>query len=284
MPLLTTGEALACAAAALRANGAESPRLDAEVILAYVMKISRPDLYVRNTDNVPDQMFQEYLALVQRRIDGEPVAYITLEKEFMSLKFAVDRSVLIPRPETETLVEEALKLKPRLIVDVGTGSGAIAVSLAYYLPDSRVAAIDVSMGALRTAKMNAAHHGVADRIAFFQGNLLEPLDRNKLYGRFNLITANLPYIPTSEMDKLPVTIRKYEPAAALDGGADGLRFYREMGPTAVNLLSRGGVLLIETGYQQAAVLQANLEHLGLKGIQILKDLAGFERVIKAVKE
>ncbi len=283
MPSPTIRETLAMATETLRMNGLETPRLDAEVIMAAVLNLSRPDLYIKSEDAVSPERLTKYFSLVERRAAREPVAYITGVKEFMSLPFRVNRDVLVPRPETELLVEEALAIKPLRIIDVGTGSGAIAVSMAYYLPGSRVTAIDISAEALAVARHNAVLHGVAGRVTFLKGNLVDPLVKSEHYGCFDLVAANLPYIPSSEMDNLPVDVRGYEPAKALDGGPGGLEKYRELCPRAFELLKTGGAILLEIGYGQAVQLLAFLTGVGYQNIQVIRDLAGLERLVKAYK-
>ena len=283
MPSLTIREVLAGATAEIRQAGLDLPRLDAEVILAGILRKSRTDLLIDCQQVIPDLELHQFSRAIARRVAGEPVAYITGEKEFMSLSFKVDRNVLIPRPETEIVVEEALAIKPLCVIDVGTGSGAIAVSIAHYARDVQVTAIDISAGALEVAKNNAIRHGVAERISFLRGNLVEPLDSPGFYGRFDAITANLPYIPSLEMDNLPVSVRQYEPFTALDGGQDGLQYYRNLCPPALNLLKEGGMLLLEIGYTQAGVLKDFLAGLGYCDIEVISDLAGLDRVIKARK-
>jgi release factor glutamine methyltransferase len=280
---VTIRQALAAATISLREGGIENPRLDAEVLLAFSLQASRTDLYINMDKIVSGGDQHTYSACVQRRLTGEPVAYITGEREFMSLVFRVDRNVLIPRPETEVLVEEALAIKPLRVVDVGTGSGAIAVSLAYYLRDSSVTATDLSPAALRIAADNAAINGVGDRITFFHGDLLEPLDKHEFFGRFDLIAANLPYIPSREVANLPVDVQHFEPLNALDGGADGLDYYRGLGPSAYRLLKSEGTLLVEIGYNQYAAVKDFLTGLGYASVTVVKDLAGLERIVKATK-
>lgn len=280
---VTIREALAVATVRLREGGIENPRLDAEVLLACVLQASRTSLYINMDKIIAGPGLDRYGTYVERRLTGEPVAYITGEREFMSLAFHVDRNVLIPRPETEVLVEEALAIKPLSIADVGTGSGAIAVSLAYYLPESSVTAIDLSPDALRIAAANAKSNGVGDRITFLHGDLLEPLDQPEFFGKFDLITANLPYIPSTEVENLPVDVRHFEPLTALDGGADGLHYYRGLGPGAYRLLKNKGTLLLEIGYDQYPRVRDLLTGLGYVNIKAIKDLAGLERVVKATK-
>ncbi|MDT3698342.1 MAG: peptide chain release factor N(5)-glutamine methyltransferase [Thermincola sp.] len=280
---VTVREALAAATIRLRGGGVAAPRLDAEVLLAFVLDAARTNLYINIDKTISGPDHARYSSCVQRRLTGEPVAYITGEKEFMSLTFCVDSNVLIPRPETEVLVEEALEIKPLRVVDVGTGSGAIAVSLAYYLPESLVTATDLSSAALRIAALNAANNSVSNRINFLHGDLLGPLDHPEFFGTFDLVAANLPYIPSVEMTGLPVDVRDFEPSSALDGGFDGLMYYRSLGPSAYRLLKSKGVLLVEIGYDQSAVMKDFLSGLGYANITVIKDLAGLERIVKATK-
>lgn len=279
----TIREALAAAALSLRGGGIETPRLDAEVLLAFVLQADRISLYINMDKSISEPEQSSYSSYILRRLTGEPVAYITGEREFMSLTFRVNRNVLIPRPETEVLVEEALAIRPQRIVDVGTGSGAIAVSLAYYLPESLVTATDLSPAALSIAAGNAASNGVGDRINFLQGDLLEPLDHPEFFDSFDLIAANLPYIPSSEVSTLPVDVRQFEPLTALEGGADGLKYYRGLSPVAFRLLKSDGTLLVEIGYNQYAGMKDFLTGLGYANVTVIKDLAGLERIIKATK-
>lgn len=283
MASLTIRDALTEAASVLRAADVPNPRLDAEVLLAFVMNFSRTDIYINNGDIVSKQKLGQYSTLVGRRAQGEPVAHLTGEKEFMSLGFQVNRDVLIPRPETEIIVEEALAIKPLRVIDVGTGSGAIAVSLAYYLPDCSVTATEISAGALAVARQNAEQHGVSDRITFLQCNLVDSMNTPDFYQYFDMVTANLPYIPSREMYNLPVDVRQYEPSQALDGGGDGLFFYRELGPKALRLMKSGGTALFEIGYDQAGGISSYLTGLGYDKVEIIKDLAGLDRVVKARK-
>jgi len=231
---------------------------------------------------------EAYSRLVQRRAQGrEPVAYLTERKEFMGLELEVSPAVLIPRPETELLVEKSLELSARcwadqsvLIVDVGTGSGAIAVSLAKYLPCARLYAVDISPAALEVAKRNALTHRVGEKIIFLEGNLLLPLAGLDLEGRVNLIVANLPYIKTSDLDSLMPDVGLYEPPLALDGGLDGLCFYRRLLFQARGFLSRPGYVLMEIGEEQGREITFELALAGWK-YEVVSDLAGRDRLAVA---
>lgn len=205
----------------------------------------------------------------------------------MGLDFAVNPSVLIPRPETELLVEKSLELsagiksgKPLQIADVGTGCGAVAISLARYLPGSRLYAIDISPAALKTAKKNAAIHGLADSITFLEGDLLFPLNSLAIEGGIDLIAANLPYVKTSDLTGLMPDVGLFEPRLALDGGPDGLYFYRRILPQARKFLSRYGFLLMEIGADQYKEISLLLNSEGWK-YDLVKDLAGLYRLVVA---
>lgn len=212
--------------------------------------------------DLKDQELTQHNIFISRRLSGEPVAYITGHKEFMSLDFCVDKSVLIPRPETELLVEKALEIMPPLpfIVDVGTGSGAIAVSLAYYNREARVFAIDRSLAALAVARDNCIRHSVSDRVELQPGDLLQPLVGSAPAGAVDLIAANLPYVAEGDLLELPGEVRMFEPRLALAGGRDGLAHYRRLIPQAIACLKEGGYLLMEIGFDQGLVPGGFLIH------------------------
>jgi len=276
---LTIRQALLQARKKLRMSPIAEPSLDAEVLLGHVVALDRAGLYrewERELTEEEERLLEELLA---RRLQGEPVAYLTGHKEFMGLDFKVTPAVLIPRPETELLVETALQLlqPDALVIDVGTGSGAIAVSLARHLPQGRVFATDLSQEALRVARENAVGNSVSVR--FYQGDLLTPLKGVVPFGAADLIAANLPYIPSADLAKLPLSVREYEPALALDGGEDGLELYRRLIPEAALFLKKGGYLLLEIGFDQAEaalkLLRENWE------TAVKQDLAGWDRLVVA---
>lgn len=266
---------------ALRAAGIPSPRVDAEVLLSFVLGCDRLALYREPGREIAAAQVARFEELVARRAAGEPVAYLTGEKEFMGLRFTVTPAVLIPRPETELLVETAVSLlagtAAPVVADVGTGSGAVAVSLAVILPAAQVMAVDVSAAALAVARENACRHGVADRVAFYQGDLLVPF----LAGgkAFDLVAANLPYVPSGEMAGLPGPVR-YEPALALDGGPDGLALYRCLVPQAARVLRPGGHLLMEIDPRQSEAVLALLPALTWRA-RTVPDLTGRTRLVAA---
>lgn len=266
--------------AVLKAAGITSPRVDAEVLLSFVLNCERLALYREPQREVAVGEAARFEELVARRAAGEPVAYLTGEKEFMGLRFAVTPAVLIPRPETELLVETAVTLlrgaAAPVVADVGTGSGAVAVSLAVLLPAVRVFAVDISTAALAVARKNARRHQVSERVVFLKGDLLEPFAGNESF--FDLIAANLPYVPSKEVARLPRPVRR-EPVLALDGGADGLALYRRLVSQARSLLKPGGYLLFEIGSGQGAAA------LGLLPpaweANVVQDLAGRDRLVVA---
>ncbi|MHB8918822.1 MAG: peptide chain release factor N(5)-glutamine methyltransferase [Desulfocucumaceae bacterium] len=259
-------------------------RTDAEVLLGICAGRDRTALYRDGLDELLAEQEGVFRELLERRASGEPLAYITGVKEFMGLEFRVSPAVLIARPETELLVEKSLEfLKPLpapVVVDVGTGSGAIAVSLAAFLKKARVCAVDISTEALAVAARNAARHGVAARVEFLQGDLLEPLMKIKGL-RADLVAANLPYVPSSEMPGLMPDVREYEPHRALDGGPDGLDHYRRLIPQARELLRDGGRLLMEIAPGQGTALRESMGP-GWR-VEIFNDLAGRERLVIAEK-
>lgn len=276
--------ALAEARALLQQNNITQPRLDAEILLAHLLTCGRAALYAHSERVLTSQELTRYKQLVQQRADGQPVAYITGKKEFMGLDFTVTPQVLIPRPDTELLVETAVHLAQGiggspLMVDVGTGSGAIAVSTAHYVPNLRVLAVDISPQALIAAKQNALAHRVDNRIEFILGNLLTPITGTQPPGTVDIITANLPYVPSSDIPTLAKEVQK-EPVLALDGGPDGLDLYRLLIPQAENLLKPGGHLLMEIGPGQGQNT-LNLVTKPKWQAKLYHDLADRERLVVA---
>lgn len=262
-------------------KGIEEPRLNAEVLLAQVLDKDRVYLYANYFAPVNKNEREQYREFIKRRSNQEPLAYLLERREFMSLDFKVTPAVLIPRPETELLVETVLQranqAKPVAICDVGTGSGAIAVSLAYYLPQAQVTGIDISGPALEVARLNAQQHGV--EVRFLEGDLLSPLPVQE---QFDFICANLPYISEDEYTQLDVQVRDYEPRQALWGFGDGLELYRRLIPQVWTYLRPGGYLLMEIGCDQAQAV-AQLLPSSVK-VQVEQDWAGLDRLIIAHQE
>lgn len=289
-------EALARGRDYLKRCSVENPFLDAEVLLARVTGLDRAGLYREGERKLAQKEAAAYSQLLARRAAREPVAYLTGEKEFMGLSFLVNPAVLIPRPETELLVENALLLareffssgEPVFLAEAGTGSGAVAVSVASFLPDSFVYATDISPGALAVAEKNAERQGVREKIVFLEGDLLSPLFALGLTGRINIVLANLPYVPTARLKRLAPDVRRYEPLLALDGGPDGLSLYRRLIPQARHLLSVPGWLLVEIGPGQGAGILQFLEDDARNApggrpweAEVLFDYGGRERIVRA---
>jgi len=279
----TVGRLLTWTTDWLGARGSDSPRPDAEVLLAHVRGCPRIMLYTAFDTVVPDAERGRFRELVKRRGEGEPVAYLVGSREFFSLPFAVTKDVLIPRPETEGLVVRTIDLgKPSAaprIVDVGTGSGAVAVAVARHLPKASLAATDVSPVALAVAKANAERHGVADRIAFVEGDLLaDP----RLAGPWDVIVSNPPYVREDEFSALPRDVRDHEPRAALVAGPTGVEIVARLADQAAERLVPGGWLLVEIGPATAAAAEAAIAAVpGLEPRPTLKDMAGLPRVVQA---
>ncbi len=271
-------ELLNWAIAALREADIEFPELDAEVLLAHTLGVSRSQLHVRKNYDLDAETEETFRSLVARRLRHEPVAYITGHKEFFGLDLEVDSRVLIPRPETETLVEIALAVVRQRgllsLAEVGAGSGAIAIALAVNLPGVDIYAIDSSSGALAVAEENCRRHQVLDRVFLLQGDLLEPLPEP-----VGLIVANLPYVSEAELKTLAPDITRYEPLSALDGGADGLKHIRRLLEQADAHLRPSGIICLEIGATQAsAVNDAVREKFPAATVALVRDLAGLDRV------
>ena len=271
-------EALLIAAQRLSAAGIESARLEAGMLLSHILGIERHALYLDPEEEVEDTVYGQLDRLIAKRITGEPIHYLIGEKEFMGLPLYVDHRVLIPRFDTEVLAETAinwLKTHPekRRAADIGTGSGALAVSLAYRISDLRVTAVDCSQDALMVAGRNAEKHGLADRITFCRGDLVSPLTE------VDAIVSNPPYIRAKE---IPDT---GEPPLALDGGADGLDYYRRLAREAPAVLTKGGLIALEVGYDQAVSVTGLLASTeAFIDIDTHPDLSGIPRVVTAIKK
>ncbi len=269
--------------AVLERTGIPSAALDAEVLIAFVLGVERPHLHAAPDEAVRPEDAARYRGLVERRAAGVPLPYLTGTQEFWSLRFHVTPAVLIPRPETEHLVEAFLKHNDRpdpVVIDVGTGSGCLAIVVARETPGALVHATDVSEEALRVARLNASDHDVAGRIAFYRGDLFSPLRGLGLEGRVHAVLSNPPYIAEAEMASLQPEIRDHEPRAALCAGADPLAVHRRLAGEAPGFLRPGGLLIVEIGLGQEAPLRGLYRSLGrLTVVEAVPDLAGIPRAI-----
>jgi release factor glutamine methyltransferase len=264
-------------------RGVATARLDAELLLAEVLGTDRVGVYLRFDRPLGRAEVNAYRVLVKRRGDGEPVAHLTGRREFWSRSFVVTPDVLVPRPETELVVERALaavdaagaRARPLRVLDLGTGSGILAVTLAAELPNAEVTAVDVSPAALAIAERNAAAVGVQARVRFLPSDWTAALGSDE---RFELVVGNPPYVPSGDIAGLAPEVRR-EPVLALDGGLDGLAAYRRIAADAVRVLAAGGTLVVEVGAGQAPAVAALLAEAGLAPVGRFADLAGIERVV-----
>ena len=276
------------AAETLSSNHIEQARLESGILLAHVLGLRKEDIIIYSDQELTDPQEEKFQQLVERRCRKEPLAYIVGHREFWSLEFKVNPKVLIPRPETEGVVERLLNLagdetseKVIRMLDVGTGSGILAIVAALEFPKARITAVDNSGDALEVARENALRHQVAERIEFLEMDLMRDWDlpKNDLY---DYILSNPPYIPSRELKQLIPDVRDYEPREALDGGPDGLACYRCIIANAFPYLKPGGHLIFEVGDDQAEPVQQSLQaHGGLDEIEIVQDLSGRDRVVSA---
>jgi len=270
----------------LKERGSTTPRLDAELLLAEVLDFNRVDLYVHFDQPLTPGEVDRLRELIRRRGEGEPIAYILGRAFFRNLNLKVNRSVLIPRPETEHLVETAVDFlmegdwpRPPAVLDLGTGSGAIAIAITAAFPDAEITASDASGEALELAEENARGAGVGSRLRFIQSNLFEGLDPLETY---DLIVSNPPYVSEEEWVALPRDVRDFEPREALYGGSDGLDFYRVLADQAPQFLKPGGELILEIGATQGQAVLELLQASGnFKSALVTPDLAGLDRVVSA---
>jgi len=280
--MIAIAELIQKAAEQLEAAGCDAPRLDAELLLGYVLGLSRTQLIARSRQSPSPAQMEAFVQLVGRRASREPLAYVFGCREFFGLEIEVNRDVLIPRPETELLVERAIEAARQIdpvgrvvIADVGTGSGAIAVSLATSLGQSLIYAVDRSKSALVVAARNCARHHVEHQVTLLQGDLLSVLP-----GPVDMVVANLPYVRRAELETLAPEIRLYEPIEALDGGPDGLDIIRRLLTQIAGMECRPRAVLLEIGATQGqAVGELVVEILGRTEVSLFRDYAGFDRIV-----
>jgi release factor glutamine methyltransferase len=286
---MTLFEVLKGSADVLKDHQVENPRLNAELLLAQCLGFSRETLYANLRREIQTEEKKALDELLRRRMAGEPLQYLLGHQEFWSVDLKVDPRVLIPRPETEVLVDQALSILatssgrvPR-VLDIGTGSGAIVIALTNEFVEIFAVATDISQEALQVAKENARKVGVGQRIRFVRGDLLHPF-RPLTDGVFDLILSNPPYICRSDIEELTREVKDHEPRLALDGGEDGLDFYRRMSRQVPSYLRKGGWLLVEIGQGQGTEISTLLEQSGcFSAPELVRDLSGIERVIKVQK-
>lgn len=270
-------------------HGVPNARRNAEWMLCYSLGWNMLDVYVRSTATLADDRAHRYWEFVERRASREPLQYILQGTEFMSLPFEVRRGVFVPRPETELLVESAearLRARPLheslRVLDLCSGSGIVGVSLACRVPNLDVVAVDVSSQATALTAANAVRNGVEDRLRVVEADAFDFLERTD--DRFTAVVCNPPYIATAELTALPREVREHEPMRALDGGKDGLEFYRRVAPLLARRLHTDGFVVFEIGESQGRAVAALVRDAGLSAVDVAKDYAGCDRVVFATKE
>jgi len=270
----------------LAEKGFESPRLSVELLLSHALNCRRIELYTNFDKPLSSAELGSFKAGFKRLLGHEPLQYILGETEFMGLPFFVDRRVFIPRPETEILVEEVIKLSKKMvssqqaILDVGTGSGNIAVSLAKFLPDVKIDAIDLSAGALEVAAINAERNGMGENVRYMECDFLSQSEM--LSGKqYDIIVSNPPYISQEEFDLLPPEVRDFEPAIASTDRSHGLTFYKALGVNCKKLLSAGGWIAVEMAYNQSEDVKKMFHGEGYRNIETVLDYNGIQRVAQA---
>jgi len=277
-------EALQSVTQTLRRAGIADASVEAELLLGHILGISKTQLYIEPERSLTSVETEHLCHLVRRRLDHEPAAYILGHCEFYGIDFCIDCHTFIPRPETELLVEKAVELASRIshqgkritIADVGTGCGAIAISLALALPQAKIYATDISASALQVAEMNCRRHAVSSQVELLQGNLLEPLSQP-----VDMIVANLPYIKSCEFKDLSPEVRNFEPTTALAGGEDGLGKIQQILEQMPGKLNYGGCFLLEIGQGQGRMVTSLIKsYFPQASIELISDLGGIERVVK----
>ena len=272
----------------LRLAGIDRPRTNAELLLGAVLNKGKVDLYLDKDRILTSDEIEKFNQYTKERISHRPVQYIIGTVEFFGLEFKVDERVLIPRPETEILVEVVIEQlanreNPK-IIDLGSGSGAIAISLAKNVKEAFVYAIDVSRDALDVAKENAIKNKMENQIEFLRGDLFEPLKNKNLEGQIDCVVSNPPYVSKDEFEILPREIKDYEPTVALQSEGEGVFFHKNIIENSVDFLKKGGLLALETAFGQAGKVADLIRQSGDFGdIRIMKDLGGIDRVVKAMK-
>lgn len=268
----------------LSESGIAQPRLDAELLLSHLLNVDRIVLYLNHDKPLTESELSDYLSILRRRADRTPIQYLTKHVDFFSNRFAIEEGVFIPRRDTETLVDEVVsQLGERVnptVLDIGTGCGNIAISLAICFRSANICATDISPKALSLARRNAKRLGVEQKVQFLEGDLLDPVATLGKF--FDLIVSNPPYIREREIDSLPPEVRA-EPPLTYSGGEDGLRLIREIIDEGRKYLLQDGMIALEIGCDQAEAVGRLMERSGYEGISLIRDLAGNERVVTACR-
>ncbi len=263
-----------------------NPPLECVLLLAYLLDVDKTYIYIHNNEEVPSSVEDKYFSLIDERRKGYPIQYILKEKEFMGISFYIEEGVLIPRPDTEVLVQyvldyidEKYKEGDIKVVELGTGSGCISLSIAYYNKNVFVYSVDIDKKANAVAEENSRRLKLSDRVKILEGDLFQGIKNMGLKNSVDIIVSNPPYIPEDEIFGLQDEIKKYEPLWALDGGEDGLDYYRRIIPQSKEYLKNRGILVFEMGFDQGRKIKELMEKENFRNINILKDLQGLDRVI-----
>jgi release factor glutamine methyltransferase len=289
---ITLLEALNTGADFLKEKGIGNPRSSVELLLCWILSLNRVDLYLSKDQTLKEKDKKKLDRFLEERASGKPIQYITGSTEFLDLEFKVDPRALIPRPETEMLTlsviehfeKEKKEEKPLKIIDLGTGSGVIAITLAKDFINSFVYATDIAKDALELASQNAIKHRVEDRIEFIPGDLFQPLENKKLQNSIDCIVSNPPYVSDDDAENLSKEITDFEPKVALFSGDDGLNFHKRIVQGSRNYLRSGGLLALEVGWEDGERLVDFIEsQASFHKIQTIKDLAGIKRIVQALK-
>ncbi|HEV8487160.1 MAG TPA: peptide chain release factor N(5)-glutamine methyltransferase [Blastocatellia bacterium] len=282
---MTIDQAIQEGADRLRNRQVDEHRRTAALLLGHLLGLDRAQLFIRSKEQLNESIYSEYSSLIERRASGEPLQYITRHQEFYGLDFLVTPDVLIPRPETELLVERLIALAGEsestapLIVDIGTGSGCIAIALATHLRAARVIAIDVSPASLVVARTNAERHNVRHQIEFIQGDLFQPLSNRGFEAAIDFVASNPPYVAEGSADTLQPEVRDWEPPAALFGGEAGLGFYERLLAQSQRFVGPGRHLVCEIGYGQLDAISNMIDPAAWKLVDITADLQGIPRIL-----
>ena len=284
--MLTVLESLELSSNFLEKKGIESARMNAELLLAHILECKRLDLYLRFNQPLNTKETSTYRDFITRRGNYEPYQYIVGDVDFYGLKFFVDKNVLIPRQETEILIETILEKYPKdeelKILDIGTGSGNIPISLAVNLPESKVISIDISAEAIKVAEQNREFHDLKSRVGFIKSDILTD-NLEKYNSTFDIIVSNPPYVNKDEYETLQKEITEFEPDIAVTDFDDGFKFYKEISRKCIKLLKENGMLFLEVGLGQAEDVKNMMIKSGFKNVEIQKDLSEIERVVFGVK-
>lgn len=262
--------------------------LDSILVLCKLLNVDKSYIYTYGDRKLSTDVVDNFLELMEKRALGYPIQYILGEKEFMGLDFYIEEGVLVPRGDTEVLVEYIIKYieeeygeKELNLLDIGIGSGAISLSIANYCKNSRVLGIDISSTAIKVANINKKRFNLSN-VDFYRGNLFQALEGLNMEGQFNIIVSNPPYISKKDIESLDIQVKDFEPRLALDGGEDGLDFYRKITGESKDFLTDGGLLIYEIGYDQGDLVKSILYKEGFQDISIIKDLQGHDRVVMGI--